>query len=58
MQAEIEVAIKTARKTGNIVTKVGKYGTPQNVYTGSNGVTVVEETTGRNAGKIITSWRH
>lgn len=25
---------------------------------GSNGVPVVEKTTGRNAGKIITPWRH
>jgi hypothetical protein len=37
---------------------MGKYGTQQNVYTGSNGVTVVQETAGRNAGKVITSWRH
>lgn len=55
---EIDEAIRTARRSGNIVTKNGKYGTPQNIYTGSNGITVVEETTGRNAGKIITSWRH
>lgn len=34
------------------------HGTPQNIYTGTNGVTVVVESTGRNAGKIVTSWRH
>jgi hypothetical protein len=38
------------------VAKTGKYGTPQNVYKGSNGLTVIEETQGRNAGKIITLW--
>lgn len=57
-QTEIDEAIRTAKETGNIITKTGKYGTPQNVYTGSNGITVVEETAGRNAGKVITSWRH
>lgn len=55
---EIEAAIKTAKETGNVITKIGKYGTPQIHYTGSNGVTVVVETIGRNAGKIITFWRH
>jgi hypothetical protein len=29
-------------------------GTPQKLYSGTNGLTVVEETAGRNAGKIIT----
>ncbi len=58
MQSEIDEAIKTAKETGGIITKEGKYGTPQNIYTGTNGITVVEETSGRNAGKIITSWRH
>lgn len=55
--AEIQEAIKTSRKSGNIVTKIGKYGTPQDIYKGSNGITVVMETSGRNAGKIITLWR-
>ncbi len=57
-QLEISEAIRSAKETGRIVTKTGKYGTPQNVYTGSNGITVIEETTRRNAGKIITSWHH
>ncbi len=56
--AEAEEAIKTAKETGNVVTKTGKYGTLQLHYKGSNGVTVIVETTGRNAGKIITSWKH
>lgn len=55
---ELEEAIKTAKETGHVTTKTGKYGTPQNLYRGSNGVTVVVETMGRNAGKIITFWRH
>ncbi len=55
-QKEIQEAIKTAKETGNITTKTGKYGTPQNVYNGPNGLMVVEETQGRNAGKIITLW--
>jgi hypothetical protein len=51
-------AINTATETGNVTTKMGKYGTPQNVYKGSNGTTVVVETSGRNAGKVITVYRH
>lgn len=57
-QKQIQEAIRTAKETGNVTTKTGKYGTPQNVYRGSNGLTVVEETEGRNAGKIITIWWH
>lgn len=55
---ETQKAIRTAEQTGNVTTKIGKYGTPQKVYTGTNSVTVVTETTGRNAGKIITVWRN
>lgn len=55
-QAQIDEAKKTAEETGNVTTQMGKYGTPQKVYNGSNGLTVVEETQGRNAGKIITGW--
>jgi hypothetical protein len=53
---EPEKAKETAKATGNVTTQIGKYGTPQNVYNGTNGLTVVEETAGRNAGKIITGW--
>jgi peptidoglycan hydrolase-like protein with peptidoglycan-binding domain len=54
---EIQDAIKVAEKSGNVVSKTGKYGTPQKIYTG-NGISVVIETDGRNAGKIITIWRN
>ena len=54
----LEEAIKTAKETGSITIKTGKYGTPQIHYKGSNGVTVVVETAGSNAGKIITFWLH
>lgn len=57
-RAEIQEAQKTAVAKGNVITKLGKYGTPQNVYKGSNGVTVIIESSGRNAGKVITSYRH
>ncbi len=50
-------AIESAKKSGNVVVKNGKYGTPQEHYIGSNGITVIKETSGRNAGKIITMWR-
>jgi hypothetical protein len=53
---DAEEAIRTAKKTGDFVTKIGKYGTLQIHYKGSNGVTVIVETVGRNAGKIITFW--
>jgi peptidoglycan hydrolase-like protein with peptidoglycan-binding domain len=55
---EIDRAIETAKKTGDFSTKIGKYQTPQIHYKGTNGVTVIIETVGRNAGKVITSWRH
>lgn len=55
-QKDIEEAIRTAKETGNITTKLGKYRTLQNVYKGSNGVTVHIETQGRNAGKVITTY--
>ncbi len=57
-QAEIQEAQRTALEKGSVITKLGKYGTPQNVYKGSNGVTVIIESSGRNAGKIITLYRH
>lgn len=53
---QIQEAISSAETSGNITTQTGKYGTPQKVYKGTNGVTVVIETTGRNAGKVITTW--
>jgi hypothetical protein len=55
-QAQIDEAKKTAEETGNVTTQIGKYGTPQKIYNGTNGLTVIEETQGRNAGKIITGW--
>lgn len=55
---ETEEAIQSAQEAGSITTQIGKYGTPQNIYRGSNGVTAVVETSGRNAGKIITIYRH
>lgn len=57
-QQETAEAIRTAKQTGNIITTLGKYGTTQFHYIGSNGITVVVETEGRNAGKIITYWRN
>jgi|GEM_PF-7116926 len=57
-QEEAKIAMQTAERTGNVITKTGKYGTLQKHYKGSNGITVIQETSGRNAGKIITFWRH
>ena len=51
---EAQEALQTAKDAGNVVTQTGKYGTPQLIYQGSNGVTAVVETAGQNAGKIIT----
>jgi hypothetical protein len=55
-QSDIDTAKATAEETGQVTTQTGKYGTPQTVYDGTNGLTVVVETAGRNAGKIITAW--
>ncbi len=49
--------MSTAKASGNYTTQIGKYGTFQTVYKGSNGVTVVIENEGRNAGKIITAFK-
>ena len=54
---EKDEAIKTAKLSGRYKTKIGKYGTPQTHYEGENGITVIVETSGRNSGKVITSWR-
>ena len=54
---EAEEGIKSAQRTGKVTEKIGKYGTRQKHYEGSNGVKVIVETEGRNAGKIITFWK-
>ncbi len=56
--AQIDEAIQSAKQSGNFTDQTGKYGTPQVVYKGDNGVTVIQETSGRNAGKIITTYKH
>lgn len=55
-QKDISEAIQTAKKTGNVTSKIGQYGTLQYHYRGSNGLTVIVETQGRNAGKVITTY--
>lgn len=51
--------INQAMQSGTQKTQIGKYGTPQIVYSGINGLTVIVETSGRNAGSIITAyWNH
>jgi hypothetical protein len=55
---DANTAIQTATAVGKVTTKIGKYGTRQYQYEGTNGVTVVVETEGRNAGKVITFWRN
>jgi hypothetical protein len=54
--SDVDTAKKTAEEAGQVTTQIGKYGTPQKVYNGTNGLTVIVETAGRNAGKIITAW--
>ncbi len=53
---QVQEAIRSAEVSGSVTTQIGKYGTPQKVYNGTNGITVVVETAGRNAGKVITAW--
>jgi transcriptional/translational regulatory protein YebC/TACO1 len=54
---DVQQALQSAKETGNVISQPGKYGTVQDKYIGKNGVTVIIETVGRNAGKIITLWR-
>ena len=56
-KADINEAVKSAKIAGDVSTQIGKYGTPQQVFTGKNGVVVVIENVGRNAGKSVTVWR-
>ncbi len=56
-RGEISEAVRTAKAAGDVITQAGKYGTPQQVFTGKNNVVVVVETVGQNAGKAITVWR-
>lgn len=53
-EADVKTAIKSATQ---VVVKMGKYGTPQKHYIGANGITVIVEQAGRNAGKIVTVFR-
>lgn len=53
--AQAIAAVQAARSSGDFISKVGKYGTPQTIYTG-NGVRVVVEEAGANAGKIVTAF--
>jgi hypothetical protein len=55
-QQALDYAVESAERVGNVVTKTGQYGTTQEVYTGTNGITVVVETEGRNAGKAVSAW--
>jgi hypothetical protein len=42
--------------TGAIKSQIGKYRTVQHIFEGTNGISVVVETEGRNAGKAITAF--
>ncbi|MBV9300533.1 MAG: DUF4258 domain-containing protein [Acidobacteriaceae bacterium] len=53
---QVREGMKTAKESRQVTTVLGKYGTPVNIYNGSNGITVIEETAGRNVGRIITAY--
>ncbi len=55
-QQAVDYAIESAQRVGNVATQTGKYGTAQEVFTGTNGITAVVETEGRNAGKVVTTY--
>ncbi|MFN7113512.1 MAG: hypothetical protein ACK4PK_04050 [Alphaproteobacteria bacterium] len=55
-EQEVNVAVESAIKTGKITDKIGKYGTRQFHYQGNNGLTVIIETEGKNAGKVVTAF--
>ncbi len=55
-QQAVDYAVESAERVGNVVTQTGKYGTTQEVFTGTNGITAVVETEGRNAGKVVTTY--
>jgi hypothetical protein len=53
-QQAVDYAVESAQRAGRVATGQSKYGTTTVVYEGTNGVTVVVETAGRNAGKAAT----
>lgn len=53
---DIQHAIRTAKEAGNVTSKIGKYNTIQKHYIGANGLKVIIETEGKNAGKVITTF--
>ena len=53
--SQASAAVQAAKSAGNVLSKVGKYGAPQSIYTG-NGIRVVVEEAGANAGKIVTAF--
>jgi RHS repeat-associated protein len=55
-QQAVDYAVESAGRVGNVATQTGKYGTTQQVFTGTNGITAAVETEGRNAGKVVSVW--
>ncbi len=54
---DIQQAMDTALRSDNVIEQSGKYGKPQEIYNGENGVTVVLEEAEAGVKKIITLWR-
>jgi hypothetical protein len=57
-KAQVDEAIRSAEEAGKVIKQMGKYGTLQKIYQGTNGITAVVETAGQNAGKVITAFFH
>jgi len=55
LSQDVDQAIASAKAAEQVTVQLGKYGTPQIHYNGQNGLTVVIETEGQNAGKLITA---
>lgn len=54
---DIQEAMDTALRSDNVIEQLGKYGKPQEIYNGENGVTIVLEEAEGGVKKIITLWR-
>lgn len=53
--AQVRDAIQVARNSGNVVSKMGKYGVPQMVFS-ANGIRVILEEHERSESKLITAF--
>jgi hypothetical protein len=54
-QTQVRESMKAARKSGDVSSKIGKYGTPQRIFS-ANGIRVIVEEDESSDPKLITAY--